>query len=75
MLPRPLPRSRVIWPTAIAALAALDWWADRGEPDGDTLTELVRTIFHTDTARGRIALAATLGGGGVFLYGHFSKIV
>lgn len=75
MFPRPLPQSRVVWPSLIAALAALDWYCDRGEPDGDTLTELVRSLLRPETTPGRIATAALLGAGAEVLYTHFCKVV
>ena len=68
-----LPRPRVVWPTLIGALVALDIWADRGEPNGDTLTELVRSVFHPETPVGRVTIATLLGVGGGVLFDHFCK--
>lgn len=73
MLPRPLPRHRVLWPTLIGALALLDWWADRGEPDQDTLSELLREWFAVDTPAGRAAFTAALAVGAGVLHSHILK--
>lgn len=42
MLPRPLPRAKLIWVTVIAVPSVLDWWASIGAADSDTLSETVR---------------------------------
>lgn len=73
MFPRPLPRSRVIWPTAIAALAALDMWCDRGEPDSDTLSEFLREVFAVDTPAGKAAFTLALTVGANWLHNHILK--
>lgn len=62
------------WVLGIGHLAILDYLRDRGEPDGDTLTEVVRSLFATETPRGRALLAGTMTAGGVLLYRHFVKV-
>lgn len=74
-IPRPLPRASAVWLGIIGGFAALDLWCDSGEPDGDTFTEFVRSIYRTDTLPGQAAIAATLGAGGVWLFDHFCKVV
>ena len=63
----------VEWALGIGYLAVLDIIRDRGEPDGDTLTECVREAFGTDERAGRQRLAVVIAGGGVLLYRHFCK--
>lgn len=53
--------------------AVLDYLRNRGEPDGDTVTEVVRVVFHVDRPAGRFALAGALTGAGIGLYRHFTK--
>ena len=53
---------RLIWGGALGALVAYDLICDRGDPDGDTLSEVTRDVFHTDTPAGRVRfIATTLG--------------
>lgn len=64
---------RIEWTLGVAYLAVLDYVRNRGEPDGDTLTEVIREAFDTDQASGRRRLAATIAAGGVVLYRHLTK--
>lgn len=61
------------WAMGIAHLVALDFVRDHGDPDGDTLTEVLRDVFHVDTTTGRRALAVAIGVGGLALYTHLVK--
>lgn len=63
----------VEWTLGIGYLAILDVLRDRGEPDGDTLTECLRDAFGTDQPAGRRRLAVAIGGGAVLLYRHLTK--
>lgn len=63
----------VEWVLGFGYLAALDVIRDRGEPDGDTLTEVLRGGFHVDAPEGRAALAVAITAGGVLLYRHLVK--
>jgi len=63
----------VEWACGIGYLAIVDWIRDRGEPDGDTLTECLRVAFRVHEPRGRAALAATVAAGGLVLYRHLVK--
>lgn len=63
----------VEWVLGIGYLAVLDAIRDRGEPDGDTLTEVLRETFHVETPGGRSVLRATIAAGGVLLYRHLAK--
>jgi hypothetical protein len=63
----------VEWALGIGYLAVVDWLRDRGEPDGDTLSEVLRAAFSVDQPRGRLALAATLAAGGLVAYRHLTK--
>lgn len=74
-LPRPLPRHRLVWPSLIGALIALDVWADQGDPDQDTLSELVREWFRVDTPYGKAAFTLALACGANVLHGHICKVV
>lgn len=73
MLPRPLPLASVVWVGVIGGPALLDWWADQGEPDGDTCSELIRRTFRTDTAAGRAAFTTALAVGSGWLHSHILK--
>lgn len=64
---------RAEWALGIGYLAAIDYVRNYGDPDGDTLTEVVREMFGTDTRHGRARLAAAMTAGGVVLYRHFVK--
>jgi hypothetical protein len=61
------------WALGIGHLAVLDWVRDRGEPDEDTLSEVLRAGFHVDRPEGRAALAVTIAAGGAVLYRHLTK--
>lgn len=61
------------WTLGIGYLAALDYLRNHGEPDGDTLTEVIREAFDTDTPVGRARLAASIVLGAVGLYAHLTK--
>lgn len=61
------------WALGIGYLAVVDVLRDRGEPDGDTLSECLRVAFHTDDPRGRAALAAAIAAGAVVLFRHLAK--
>lgn len=64
---------RIEWALGIGYLAVLDYVRNQGEPDSDTLTEVIRETFGTDTAAGRRNLAASIAFGGVALYVHLAK--
>lgn len=64
---------RVEWTLHVLHFGILDLVRDRGEPDGDTASEVIRDLFHVDTPRGRAAFAATLAVGSTVLYRHICK--
>lgn len=57
----------------ILTAGVVDYLRDRGEPDGDTLTEVLRGVFRVHTPHGRAALAGAIAGGGLALYRHLVK--
>lgn len=57
----------------ILTAGVVDYLRDRGEPDGDTLTEVLRGVFHVDRPAGRATLAGAITAGGVVLYRHLCK--
>lgn len=63
----------VEWTLGIGYLVVLDIVRNSGEPDGDTLTECIRSAFRTHTPEGRRTLAVAIGAGAVLLYQHFTK--
>lgn len=69
MLPRPLPRAPAVWLGIIGGAAALDYWADRGEPDLDTISECCRQ-FVGKTPGGRHLFAAACIGVPWWFYDH-----
>lgn len=64
---------RAEWAVLIGHGVVLDVLRDRGEPDGDTLSEVLRTVFRVETAPGRAALATAIAGGALALYRHLVK--
>lgn len=61
------------WGLGIGYLVALDVLRDHGEPDNDTLTEVIRQLFGVDTPLGRARVATAILAGGVGLYVHICK--
>lgn len=61
------------WALLAGHFIALDVVRDRGEPDGDTASEVLRTVFHVGTPQGKATLAAFLAAGAVTLYRHLVK--
>ena len=66
---------RMQWSLALGYIALLDVVLDRGEPDGDTLSEVIRDTFRVHTPRGRVRWRAALVVGGVLLDRHICKEV
>lgn len=73
MLPRPLPGARWLWIGVAAVPSLIDYWCDLGEPDGDTASEHIRRLFHTDTPLGKAAFGLCLAGGAEVLWRHIVK--
>lgn len=65
-----LPRPAHVWGGIALGVTLLDYWCDQGEPNGDTLSEQTRRLFHTDTPLGKAAFALFLAGGVRVLYPH-----
>lgn len=63
----------VEWSLHVLHFAVLDVVRDRGEPDGDTASEVIRDLFHVDTPTGRLAFALTLAAGSTVLFRHICK--
>lgn len=63
----------VEWALGIGYLAVVDAIRDRGEPDGDTLSEVIRQVFNVNTPQGRAAFTATLAAGAVLFHRHIVK--
>lgn len=61
------------WALGIGYLAIVDVLRDRGEPDGDTLSEVVRSTFAVHTPRGRAAFTLALAAGAAVLHRHICK--
>jgi hypothetical protein len=57
----------------IGYLVALDVLRDHGEPDNDTLTEVIRQLFRVETPLGRARVATAILVGGIGLYVHICK--
>ncbi len=66
---------RMQWSPRLAALAIEDVVCDRGEPDGDTLSEVIREVFRVDTLAGRRRWIAFEVGCLVLLHRHICKQV
>ena len=63
------------WTLDIARLGILDVIRDRGEPDGDTLSECIRVWFRVHTPLGRLVWRGVLYGGAHLLDRHICKEV
>ena len=61
------------WGLGITYLAVLDVLRDHGEPDGDTLSEVIRTSFAVHTTRGRAAFTIALAAGAGLFWRHICK--
>lgn len=65
-----LPRPAHVWGGIALGATLLDIYADRGEPDGDTASECIRSLFRTDTTIGKAAFGLTLAVGVQWFYPH-----
>lgn len=63
----------VEWALLLAHGTAVDFLRDRGEPDGDTLSEVIRTVFRVHTPGGRAAFTITLAAGAAVFHRHICK--
>lgn len=66
---------RAEWSLGIGYLVLVDILRDRGEPDGDTLSEVTREVFRVHTTRGRLTWLTALVAGGFLLDRHICKEV
>lgn len=70
---------REFWPTALAALLAIDWLCSLGEANGDTASERTRaSVQAIDRAFGGLpvgqaAFTAALVGTAYWFHGHILK--
>lgn len=64
---------RVEWVLGIGYLAVVDLLRDRGEPDGDTLSEVIREVFAVHTPLGRARFTVALIGSGAIFHRHICK--
>ncbi len=64
---------RIEWALGIGYLGLIDYLRDRGEPDGDTLSEVIRHVFAVHTPRGRAAFTIALLGGTAVIRRHICK--
>lgn len=63
------------WTLHIAFPLLVDYIRDRGEPDGDTLTEVIRDAFRVHTPAGRAAVTVAIAAGAVAFRQHICKEV
>lgn len=61
------------WSLHIAFPVLVDVIRDRGEPDGDTLSEVIRDVFRVHTPVGRLVWRGFLYGGAHLLDRHICK--
>lgn len=52
-------RPRYVWGGILGTLAAYDYYADRNAIDGDTLSEVTRSIFAVHTPAGRVVFVGS----------------
>jgi len=66
----------VFWASVIGGLSALDVWCHRNETTGDTLSECLRLVYHTETSRlGRAAFLLTWAGLTCWFVPHINRRV
>lgn len=63
----------VEWALGIAYLGVIDVLRDRGDPDGDTLSEVIRDTFRVHSPGGRSAFTLTLALGAGMFWRHIVK--
>lgn len=68
-----LPHAARVWGGLALGAVILDAICDRGEPNGDTASECLRRLFHTDTTVGKTAFTLALATGTGWLYKHITK--
>lgn len=61
------------WALLLAVPTIIDIVRNQGEPDGDTLSEVVHMVFKVDTFLGWLAFTATLAGGTLWFHRHICK--
>lgn len=57
----------------IGYLVAIDLLRDRGEPDSDTLSEVIRDTFRVQEPAGRLGFTVALAAGSALLWRHICK--
>ena len=63
------------WAGVIGGLVALDLWCDRNTIVGDSLSECIRLVFHTEHPAGRTAFVAAYAAGSYWFVPHILKRV
>lgn len=69
------PRSE--WALIVGGVAIwvglFDYMRNQGDPDGDTLTEVIRELMYLETPPGRFALATSLVAASTVFYRHLTN--
>lgn len=68
-------RPTLFWGGTLGALAALDYWCAKNATAGDSLSEVTRATFRTNTPLGRIALCVAWGGLTAAVLPHWMRVV
>lgn len=55
-------RPVAVWASIAAAVGVLDVWAAWNAREGDSLSEVIRSLFRTHTPAGRVALVLAWAG-------------
>ena len=64
---------RIIWGGTLGALVLVDLWAAYNAIDGDSLSEVVRDTFRTDTNAGRAVLIGAWVGLSAWVIPHWCR--
>lgn len=66
-------RPHLVWGGILASLTALDVWCAVNDHDDDSLSEVIRSAFRTDTPAGRFALVGVWSGLTAWLLPHLLR--
>jgi hypothetical protein len=67
--------ARKFWVATFAGLGIFDLWLAKNATDGDSLSEVAREVFRTETPAGRAALIGFWGALSAWLIPHLLRRV
>lgn len=69
------PVASAFWLGTLAALGLFDYWCAKNATDGDSLSEVAREVFRTETPAGRAALIGFWAALTAWLLPHLCRVV